>query len=92
MASGGGACPYACWDLDIAGSCCLGRDYYSTGYNILLVGGSCIDGCLLVVGVGGRLVCSADGCLLDHPGGSFGYGLWLLLGDFFCLRLHYIFF
>ena len=53
---------------------------------------SCKDRCLLVVGVGGHVGVFCYGCLLDYPGGSFGYGLWLLLGDFFCLRLHYIFF
>ena len=36
-------------------------------------------------------MCSTDGCVLGRPGGSFGYGLWLLLGASFCLRPHYTF-
>ena len=73
----------------------LGRDHCSTGYNVLLddvflCRWASPGGWWLVL-VGG-LVCSANRCGVGRFGGSFGYGLWLLLGASFCLRLHYGFF
>ena len=77
----------------LLGDAGLGRDHCSIGYNVPLddgflcrrasPGGWCwwVDWCVLLI----------DLCW--RPGGSFGYGLWLVLGAFFCLKPHqYTFF